>query len=203
MRYLTQGKSYIRNITSLNNIYSLLVEKYEIYEQKILELEGSPVEEYPQQLVKEVSVAIEVLPRLFTAFANSLDTRCVPVLLSWMVVYPQRTRSQVQCLSDFSKYILQDICKLGPYKEFSQQKIVDFVVAIINRCSLEYPQNDNLLHVIEAIPDSNIRDLDESDDIVNIGVDRITHAFECLSISGVTPKFLKLVYAVSFGLRKD
>lgn len=48
-----------------------------------------------------------------------------------------------------------------------------------------------------------IHNLDESEDIVVIDIDRIITCFSWLTASSVTTKVLRAVYAVSFGLRRD
>lgn len=152
MKYLMRIKSYPRYTDSLRKIYSSLIEKFGLYEQEITELEGVGPKEYPVRLVQEISAAIEGLPKLFECFRDRLSFACLPVLLAWIVVYPQDTREQVRSLSDFCKYIVKDLCQKGVYNEYNQKTVNDLMVMLINRSSLNYPGNDALYHVVDALP---------------------------------------------------
>lgn len=203
MKYLMSQKSYLRSEMLLKKVYSSLVEKYGLYDQVIMELENIKREDYPPRLVREIMAAIECLPKLFGIFRDKLDIACLPILLAWIIVYPQETKEQVQYLTEFCKYIVKDVCQKGAIKEYNQSTATDLVVIIINRCSLNYPGNDNLYQVIDSLPGDIIRNFDQAEDIVVVNVDRIINAFNCLTNSAITQKVLHLIYAVSFGFRRD
>jgi hypothetical protein len=77
------------------------------------------------------------------------------------------------------------------------------LVTTINRCSFNYPGNENLYLIVEAIPDDIIDNLDQAEDIILIDVDHIIQAFLYLTKAAVTQKVLRLIYSVSFGLKRD
>ena len=91
MKYLVSQECCPKSDILLREVYITLTEKYGLRDLKVMD-EEKEWENYLHASIREITLAIECLPKLLGIVRRKLNTAAfLPMFIDWVRVYPQET----------------------------------------------------------------------------------------------------------------